>query len=561
MGFAYTKSALFASRERHYIILYAIKAEDMTRIVFSKQCDHDMDILPFWYHWYTQVFKADHLVITPVKTPLSSIDRVTEFYAKRGIAVIPCSIERWDDEAIWEFQKKTLSFFLPKPNGSFIALSADADQYFEPAQPTSNQKEILYRRVNLYADETPDVDNLSSIEIRAESTFDLISGFTNTLKNTRVGATGHFDGVTPRTPLPREFHFWQRGFEHFHKKVAGIAIETLDGLSAGHWKNWRKKLDTEGLDGLKQEYQKIASRAGNSESDVKLVEQFKECASTLGQSSSQPLECPFSSSIVSKRFRTTHEGRVKEHPVRFPISEADVVEKVLLRQIYMIPEMVRPRCVVDVGAHVGLFSLYAKMLEPNCTVHSFEPVPATHELLLKNTEGVFGVIAYRAALSNYNGESEIGCHLIKSQMDSLTLHPALRAYSRKVQVFDAGLTFETLGLDAIDVLKISAVGSEKAILTSLGKRLEHVKFLLIDPSTKIDQEIVDLLQQYFYCYESENLRSDNQVVRLINASLSPSKGIHSEVSMERFGDVASEKATAQSPEEMEKYWNNAIVVQ
>ncbi|MGH3546894.1 MAG: FkbM family methyltransferase [Pseudonocardiaceae bacterium] len=56
--------------------------------------------------------------------------------------------------------------------------------------------------------------------------------------------------------------------------------------------------------------------------------------------------------------------------------------------------------VVDVGANVGLFSLYVKAKYPNARILAFEPMPSTHRALRANLEHhkVDGVIAIEQAL-------------------------------------------------------------------------------------------------------------------------------------------------------------------
>jgi amino acid adenylation domain-containing protein/FkbM family methyltransferase len=57
-------------------------------------------------------------------------------------------------------------------------------------------------------------------------------------------------------------------------------------------------------------------------------------------------------------------------------------------------------CVLDVGAHVGLFTLYARERSPGLSVVAFEPCPPLFEALRRNTEGMENVRLHQFGLSS-----------------------------------------------------------------------------------------------------------------------------------------------------------------
>ena len=63
--------------------------------------------------------------------------------------------------------------------------------------------------------------------------------------------------------------------------------------------------------------------------------------------------------------------------------------------------------VFDVGAHVGLFTLYALDRSPGLEVHAFEPAPPLFEALRRNTEGLENVRLFPFALSNRRDSGEL----------------------------------------------------------------------------------------------------------------------------------------------------------
>jgi hypothetical protein len=63
------------------------------------------------------------------------------------------------------------------------------------------------------------------------------------------------------------------------------------------------------------------------------------------------------------------------------------------------------RYVFDVGANIGLFTLFAKLAHPDLIVHAFEPIKPTYDVLVKNIElhGLTGVYAHNYALGDVDG--------------------------------------------------------------------------------------------------------------------------------------------------------------
>ena len=64
-------------------------------------------------------------------------------------------------------------------------------------------------------------------------------------------------------------------------------------------------------------------------------------------------------------------------------------------------------CVFDVGANVGMFTLFVHRVCPDAVVYAFEPIPPVHELLALNAE-VFGVKGkmFDCGLSDMHGSAE-----------------------------------------------------------------------------------------------------------------------------------------------------------
>src|SRR5207249_1250785 len=84
--------------------------------------------------------------------------------------------------------------------------------------------------------------------------------------------------------------------------------------------------------------------------------------------------------------------------------DLDVVRETLAGDMYRLERYraLRVGTILDVGAHIGTFVLYAKTLWPEARVLAVEPNPRSNELLRLNTSCLEDVETYQIAL-RYDG--------------------------------------------------------------------------------------------------------------------------------------------------------------
>lgn len=124
--------------------------------------------------------------------------------------------------------------------------------------------------------------------------------------------------------------------------------------------------------------------------------------------------------------------------------------------------------ILDIGANVGSFAVWASLRWPGSRIRSFEPNPGTFAFLARNTAGLPGVVATNAALfpgglrratffARFDGDGEAG----------------LQAYARDTFREGAeGTTFEVdvvdpTSLTSADIVKIDIEGGESQVLAHL----------------------------------------------------------------------------------------------
>jgi FkbM family methyltransferase len=153
--------------------------------------------------------------------------------------------------------------------------------------------------------------------------------------------------------------------------------------------------------------------------------------------------------------------------------------------------------ILDIGANVGAFAVWANLRWPHSQIHAYEPHPETFRMLLRNVEGLTNIMCHNVAVypsekrqelfwSRYAGDGESG----------------LVTYMEK--------TFENLSQDHLfevpilhprnlpqcDVVKLDVEGAEAVILHSMD--LQGVSLILLEYQNDENRDsIKDLLKKDF----------------------------------------------------------------
>jgi FkbM family methyltransferase len=126
--------------------------------------------------------------------------------------------------------------------------------------------------------------------------------------------------------------------------------------------------------------------------------------------------------------------------------------------------------IVEIGANVGTFAIYAAAADPSVRIYSYEPIPENYEVLINNiTENGFEdrVKAFNLGVAGTSGKREF--YFLASSPE----HSFIKAdgSSRSVTVDCLSLidVLNSNSLAKVDLLKINAEGAEYEILYSAPK--------------------------------------------------------------------------------------------
>jgi FkbM family methyltransferase len=127
--------------------------------------------------------------------------------------------------------------------------------------------------------------------------------------------------------------------------------------------------------------------------------------------------------------------------------------------------------VVDVGAHVGIGAIHLAKMFPSIRIYAIEPDKQKFRQMKRNIElnGVENVHPVNVAVAGFNGPSRLFSGL---DDDWTTINPDFASQAKSFAAQDTdvrtiGNLFQELGISSCRMLKISALGSVKDILTSI----------------------------------------------------------------------------------------------
>ena len=154
--------------------------------------------------------------------------------------------------------------------------------------------------------------------------------------------------------------------------------------------------------------------------------------------------------------------------------------------------------VIDIGAHIGLFALFASQFCKNGKIYCFEPVKENFELLESNLvlNNIRNVISFNAAISINN--DNITIYLNKDESG----HSMYVVGSKKIQVkaFTLQDVFDSNKLQKCDFIKIDCEGEEYAIIDSLSTTYFNkinkmcIEYHFFDTKPELLQNMIDKLK-------------------------------------------------------------------
>ncbi|WP_162604573.1 FkbM family methyltransferase [Geomonas edaphica] len=163
-----------------------------------------------------------------------------------------------------------------------------------------------------------------------------------------------------------------------------------------------------------------------------------------------------------------------------PLAPASI-ERVYCSSHHLLGLLQERPVVVDVGANIGQFNLFARQYLGARRVVSIEPDPGSFELLRRNAALSSDCLC--CAVSDRDGEVLFHVASESSQLSSYLTQPdAGYRSSYKVPARTLDAIVDELGVGEVDLLKIDTEGSELDVLKSAEELLARTRYVLVEMS-------------------------------------------------------------------------------
>jgi len=210
-------------------------------------------------------------------------------------------------------------------------------------------------------------------------------------------------------------------------------------------------------------------------------------------------------------FETKNNLKIK---IRVNSTDLMALTHVWLIEEYSSPgfEINENDLIIDIGAHIGLFSLFSSQYCKNGKILSFEPIKENYELLVENLRlnNIKNVYPFNKAVSENN--SDVTIFLNKDESG----HSMYSSEGERIQVKSTSLKmiFEENKLDKCDFLKLDCEGAEYSIIDSLSEeyfdKIEKmiIEYHLADTKSELLSSLKSKLKTFSFSMHVKPLFSD-----------------------------------------------------
>ncbi len=156
--------------------------------------------------------------------------------------------------------------------------------------------------------------------------------------------------------------------------------------------------------------------------------------------------------------------------------------------------------IIDAGAQIGVFSVYANYFNPNATIYSFEPSKKIFNLLAKNTQNSQNIKIFNLAL----GESEKTINLLTGNKNPLYGGDAIEnsemvlnqkekfLNTEEIKMTTIDKLVETNNIQSVDFIKIDTEGYEKNILLGAKETIKKFSPIIVCSAYHLKNDKIEI---------------------------------------------------------------------
>ncbi len=173
-------------------------------------------------------------------------------------------------------------------------------------------------------------------------------------------------------------------------------------------------------------------------------------------------------------------------------SDIGSIQSIFIDYDYLLPLIKKNGIVIDAGAHIGEFALFAELLLKAQTIYSFEPILGSFRRLQKNSISK----SFHAAICS---GTERAIYVPRHTVMASGNEPSCTTRKETTSCIQPDSLPEVCAEDRIDLFKIDVEGMEYDVLTTSKHTLEKSRYIMIEgsidrPATKPVLETIELLR-------------------------------------------------------------------
>ena len=209
--------------------------------------------------------------------------------------------------------------------------------------------------------------------------------------------------------------------------------------------------------------------------------------------------------LNDKRHRATYFfwKKIKVH-YRTCSSDMVMIYEILLKskfkREYYFPEKINPKVIFDIGANIGITSIYLAKTYPEATIYSFEPLKDNFDILSRNASQFENIKVYNLGLGKKNGSFKIYMSDDKNNYGGVSFYSEVEGnsgqYCEECEVKNVNDFIEEYDIASIDLIKIDTEGAEFDILTSFNQNyLNKTSWITGELNGNRDFELLNFLNE------------------------------------------------------------------
>lgn len=217
---------------------------------------------------------------------------------------------------------------------------------------------------------------------------------------------------------------------------------------------------------------------------------------------------------VPVKYRMVFNAKQRDIYLRTYSGDLDIFYEIFWKKAYKFNYAPRPGAILDLGANIGLATLFFLDEFPDSKVIAVEPEPGNLEILKKNLETEINnqqVTIVEGAVSGKDDRLSLTIPLLKYNA-TIKVNICEAENSREVKVMRMQTLLKTCNQAVVDILKIDIEGSEREVFSENIEWLQQIREISIEFHSSTGMDIYgEVLRHNNFELQSTNT-NDSSIV-------------------------------------------------